>query len=742
MRAAPRRLRTVAVVALLLGIFAAGLPARALPLPVLNPTPAADTGFELVGHHDLFARGMNAAPALYEDAATNRTFVYVGSRTDSSNGHPHPGLLVLDTTNPAAPAVVNEVVNEHEGNVGETSRELRVWPEAKLLLVMHFTCSSIIHACDPVADNVDGTQQNIVFYDLTDPVNPTPVVVYEPAFVPHEMFLWVDPANAGRALLYMTAPTSLTADANLVVVDISGAATPARTQPVVLARWNGNADIEAAARREQDVRLHSIGVSPDGTRAHLAYLGAGYLVLDTSALTNADLEPPIALTLVTETADRVDWGSPGTHSAVPVLGTKTIGGVERKYAITTDEVYGEAVTPLGAGKGKHGCPWGWTRVIDITDEAKPVVVSEYKIDENDQTDCATPEAATEDDVVDLPAYACSVTDGFDPTATAMASYSSHNPTVLNDLALITWHGGGLQAVDLSDPLHPTQAGEFVPTPLPTVATEDPALSSGLTKVVMWSYPILNEQAGSTYVYVLDVRNGLYILRYTGAHADEIDGVDFLEGNSNLGDALRLDGYVPSTTPPPTGISFGAVTPNAFYFDSALNAGDAQKVAEFGAVDDGPKLTRTAPAGPTKVQTTSRFGNTGLPGNPLLSYFTYGDPLRLQGSPTLRVWLSAPSATGVTTLPLNVELFVDGTGVYGTANDAGTWAPISFTVDAGPVPQLFELTLPPLDTTALDSVVVQLGSSAGTTDANPKALALLYGSPEHDSGIVLPAGFPA
>ncbi|MGH8839742.1 MAG: hypothetical protein ACRDVO_10865 [Jiangellaceae bacterium] len=35
-------------------------------------------------------------------------------------------------------------------------------------------------------------------------------------------------------------------------------------------------------------------------------------------------------------------------------------------------------------------------------------------------------------------------------------------------------------------------------------------------------------------------NGLYILRYTGPRASELDQVSFLEGNSNLGDAIRID----------------------------------------------------------------------------------------------------------------------------------------------------------------------------------------------------------
>ncbi|MGH8836123.1 MAG: hypothetical protein ACRDWG_14175, partial [Actinomycetes bacterium] len=69
----------------------------------------------------------------------------------------------------------------------------------------------------------------------------------------------------------------------------------------------------------------------------------------------------------------------------------------------------------------------------------------------------------------------------------------------------------------------------------SVATEDPALSRGPNKVVMWSFPI----AKDGLIYVVDIRNGLYILRYDGARHAEIDGLTFLEGNSNLGDAPRL-----------------------------------------------------------------------------------------------------------------------------------------------------------------------------------------------------------
>ncbi len=107
--------------------------------------------------------------------------------------------------------------------------------------------------------------------------------------------------------------------------------------------------------------------------------------------------------------------------------------------------------------------------------------------------------------------------------------------MLPDLAFIDWHSGGLQAIDITRPASPAQAGWFSPQPLASVATEDPALSRGPDKVVLWSYPIIR----NGLIYAIDIRNGLYILRYTGPHAGQAAGIHFLEGNSNLGDAVRL-----------------------------------------------------------------------------------------------------------------------------------------------------------------------------------------------------------
>jgi hypothetical protein len=211
---------------------------------------------------------------------------------------------------------------------------------------------------------------------------------------------------------------------------------------------------------------------------------------------------------------------PNSHSAVQVPG--------RRLALTTDEVYGTFTFD------NQGCRWGWARLINVVDPAHPAIVGEYLIDQNKPEFCGSA--------------------GDTKVSEQFRSFSSHNPTVLRNLAFIGWHSGGMQAIDISDPTRPSQAGFFSPAPILMVANEDPGLSQGpattvmelnnpdithpdfQTKVVMWSYPIIRDGL----IYVIDVRNGLFILRYTGPHSDEVKEIKFLEGNSNLGDAVELD----------------------------------------------------------------------------------------------------------------------------------------------------------------------------------------------------------
>jgi hypothetical protein len=508
---------------------------------------AGQSNIQLVGQNALYGRGMNAALALYDH------YVYIGNRTDASStcvgatglpkgtgcAHPHPGILIVDAKDPANPAIVGEIGPPYAGLVGITTRELRVWPDKKLLIVMSFRCSRLLHAC------AEGTDKqfpfDLKFFNLADPLHPKFVTSYVPTskagaqVKPHEMFLWVDPKNANRAMLFISTP-ELGIDPthpNLIVADISEVPQGGAVREVAEGNWNNrfpgtsqaNYPVDKVAKKcgpyDCNLFVHSMGVTDDGSRTFLAMEAGEFLVLDTSAVAQASSATAVVNLndkLLTDPVNRPTWqqnppgagavplpcpkACPDGHSAVKVPG--------RQLVLTTDEVYGTYTDPA------QGCPWGWERLIDVSDPAHPSIVGSYKISEDSESYCKSI--------------------GVDSPTNQYTSYSSHNPTVLPHLAIVDWHSGGLQISDISNAANPVQAGWFLPQPLAQVATEDPALTRGGSKVAMWSYPVIKDGL----IYAIDIRNGLFILRYTGPHADEVNAIKFLEGNSNLGDEARLE----------------------------------------------------------------------------------------------------------------------------------------------------------------------------------------------------------
>jgi hypothetical protein len=461
----------------------AGTPLAQLPAPA----PDYPGRFDLVGHDPLLYRGMNSAIAVHGD------YVYVGSRSDGTKAN--AGVMVVNVHDPASPSVVGQIGTPNEANPGESSRELRVLPDKNLLLVLNHGCSEAIHACangSQAGENI--VTSTIKFYDIAgaNAAAPKLVATYTPSRTevqtPHEFFVWTDPQDPQRVLLYETTPSTVSSGKDqLIVVDISKARDG---QFAEIAKWNTNLGSGGG-----DQRLHSLTLSDDGRRAYLAYLGGGFLVADTSDF--ADNLPHPAVRLITPPKNRVRWGNPGAHSAIQIPG-------KPDWVMTTDEVYGQVPGLLP----DHGCPWGWPRFIDISDPANPVVAAEYKLPWNQEAICAS----------------------VDPIRNDFSSFSSHNPTLTENLAIVTWHSGGLQAIDISDPANPKPAAGYWPTPLPAVATEDPLLSSGHDKVVMWSFPVIQ----NGLIYAVDLRNGLYIFRYHGPHEAEVAHTKFADGNTNSG----------------------------------------------------------------------------------------------------------------------------------------------------------------------------------------------------------------
>jgi hypothetical protein len=449
-------------------------------------------------------RGMNAAIAVHGD------YAYIGSRTDGSHvGQPHGGIMVVDISRPRRPELVTET--PIDANPGESSRELRVWKSQDILIVLNTNCGAgpRLHHCSLTDPEV----RNFRFYDISGQNARRPKLITQLDQHTHEFFLWQDPTDRGRALMFGGNAGSTCAEHGgapscpFAVWDISPVADG--EQPVTLySDLHGYTRIppEGEPLLKDAGGLHSLSVSNDGTRTFYALLEGGFAVVDTSDFANGTPNPQPRPITINEA--RPTWRGPGAHSALKLW--------NRDWAWVSDEVYGTATGP------DHGCPWGWARLVDITDPTEPTVEAAYRIAESDPDLCAE----------------------FNPPRT---SYSAHNPTLTPRIAFSTWHSGGLQAVSIEKPWRPFQLGEFFPEPLREVLLEDPRLSSDPDtgrneKVVMWSYPIIRDGL----IYVTDIRNGLYVLRYRGRFAREVRQTTFLEGNSNQGDALCFE---PVGTPP-------------------------------------------------------------------------------------------------------------------------------------------------------------------------------------------------
>ena len=475
------------------------------------PGPAMPGTFEQLGHEPLMNRGMNAALAVHNG------YAYVGSRTDGT--HANAGIMVVDVRDPKAPKIVDEIGPERgEALPTQTSgREMRILPDQQLLIIANHSCSEAIHRC--ASANLTGASaipSNYNIFDIAgeNAASPKLLYTYEPTIqgpqVPHEWFVWTDPKKPSRTLLYMTDPGG---DPQLVVADIS--------------RVREGEVRDVASFSADSGSMHSISLANDGKRLYMSMLTGGFMMADTSEVAEGKADPKIRQ--VTAGEDAPTWEGPGAHTAVPLPG-------RNDSVMVTDEVYAYVPGLLN----DHGCPWGWVRFINASNQAKPVVVSEYRLPWNNEEYCSA----------------------VSPLRNSTASFASHNPTLTENLAILTWHSGGLQAIDTTNPSAPTGAAQFFPAPLPAVQTEDPILSSGQDKVVMWSYPVIRDGL----IYVVDVRNGLYILKYKGPHQEEVDRIKFLDGNSNTGDIQRLEKPVPGAAAskpnaaPGTGPAVGGPSP--------------------------------------------------------------------------------------------------------------------------------------------------------------------------------------
>ena len=500
------------------------------------------------------------------------------------------GVQIVDVTNPAAPAYKGDIPETRV--VDTTAREIRAIPQYGLLLVLQysmFTGGGVSVAADGMPVTSTGGSNLMQAFRIEPGCGTSFLGQYDMGpLKPHEFYTWLDPKRPGRVIGYVTTPFG---PGEMAVFDFSscsavaGQAAPTTCTPTLLTVWDGafpQPNTAAVSNSGLGNYLHSLSISPDGRTGYMAFWNGGFFTVDTSQV--ADDQPNPVIIGEASTSPRDDWSNKTTgqggdaHSAVWIP-TDLSRTAIKPYVVLTDEDY------LGIGD----CPFGWLHIDRLQPIAGglnlPIPVSSYGLPENHLTQ----EAAA---VLQSSRLNAAVTDpstcaGFDrdhPGFIAANSawpggkipanaYTAHNPTTLPDLVLLTWYGGGFQVVNIHDPAHPSEAGFFVPTPEPVVHEEvdDPSgnflgcyypvgtaadttlcqdrtspagdvLAGSPTncpptvcidydvkpQVEGWSYPIIQ----NGLIYFVDNRNGLYIVKYSGAYAKEVGKTQFAEGNSN------------------------------------------------------------------------------------------------------------------------------------------------------------------------------------------------------------------
>src|SRR5262249_53976214 len=132
------------------------------------------------------------------------------------------------------------------------------------------------------------------------------------AVKPHEMFLWVDPQDASRALLYLSTPAIETDPTlpNLMVVDISNVPKGGPVKELAEGNWNNLYPGTSQANYPFDPNspdgcgpydcnlfVHSMGLKASGRRAYMALEAGHFLVLDTTRIANNTIPPGTVLSL-------------------------------------------------------------------------------------------------------------------------------------------------------------------------------------------------------------------------------------------------------------------------------------------------------------------------------------------------------------------------------------------------------------------------------------------------------------
>jgi hypothetical protein len=325
----------------------------------------------------------------------------------------------------------------------------------------------------------------VKFYDIANPAKPvflsyweTPVSDPDPSTGKWPDADGVHHFNFGGRYLYLGGEYKGYIGKILVILDTSDPRHPKevgkwwvkgqREDEYPSAGWvmqqNTSSPIQMVnGKLSKAMQMHYVTIK--GDRAYLAYNQGGLVILDVK-----DKASPKLVSLL----DYLVPGYPSPDSAQCGEGkacgnthsAKLIPG--RNLLMVSDEYF--------------RCPYGHVRIVDISDEKNPKIISNFLTDQN---------------------LACNGTASTDPARFPRRGPTSHLGNALDsNLYFMAWYGMGLRVIDTSDPYHPKEAGYY----LYQWDKSEP-------KSACDAYDVVFGPKG--YLYVADGTNGLRVVKFTG-----------------------------------------------------------------------------------------------------------------------------------------------------------------------------------------------------------------------------------
>ena len=497
--------------------------------------------FQLVGRNPLLDPKLNIPRGSNGGITAVRDCLYVGS-----NNAAQP-TIVVDMKDPTKPTVVGQV----PGIAGKAMGVETLHGVADLNLLVNSTRMSAIGRYQFKPSDAD-KNIGLVVYDATDCAKPTIVakVDVKNEFT-HYVNLWRDPNKPERVLASVSLSNGVPADGvDIRVYDLTGC--PKTCDPKLVGEWGLRAQLGVPAtvvtkfdggQRTDSTQTHDHTWSLDGRRIHLAQLKFGYFQIDSSAIAeNRACDPSPAksrtdaghcLTVFPDFKPLPAFGTEvaTVHGIVPIPGrpyvvinhegtTCPFGGITIAYIgnkdsfNTYDKLTGQIVGPAGGYTGTYRA------------DLFPRNVGTFAIPEQNPDRCPKPGDAIPPTTGAAGPYGVDVLRG---------SKTVHDSLAFPSLVFSTWDGGGLRAIDITNPQTPFEVGFFFNKPASEVRwcsprsgpCQDPEFDgdgaplrvrgAGPPDIEARSYPI----AMNGYIVYSDSVSGVYVLKYTGPHASEI-----------------------------------------------------------------------------------------------------------------------------------------------------------------------------------------------------------------------------